>query len=29
MLAALASGGWRLVAEDVEGTWWTARVARS
>ena len=29
MLAALARGGWRIVAEDVEGAWWTARVARS
>jgi ribosomal protein L11 methyltransferase len=29
MLAALARGGWRPVAEDVEGAWWTARVARS
>jgi ribosomal protein L11 methyltransferase len=29
MLAALARGGWRLVAEDMEGAWWTARVARS
>ena len=29
MLAALARGGWRTVTEDVEGTWWTARVARS
>ena len=28
MLAALASDGWRVVAEDVEGPWWTARVAR-
>jgi ribosomal protein L11 methyltransferase len=29
MLSALARGGWRLVAEDIEGSWWTARVARS
>jgi ribosomal protein L11 methyltransferase len=29
MLAALARDGWRIVAEDVEGAWWTARVARS
>ncbi|HEU4720881.1 MAG TPA: 50S ribosomal protein L11 methyltransferase [Gemmatimonadaceae bacterium] len=29
MLAALAHGDWRVVAEDVEGSWWTARVARS
>ena len=28
MLAALAHDGWRVVAEDVEGAWWTARVAR-
>ena len=29
MLAALARDGWRVVAEDVEGAWWTARVARA
>ena len=29
MLAALARSGWRLVVEDVEGAWWTARVARA
>ena len=29
MLSALARGGWRVVEEDVEGAWWTARVARS
>ena len=29
MLSALARDDWRLVAEDVEGAWWTARVARS
>lgn len=29
MLAALTQGGWRLVAEDVEGAWWSARVART
>ena len=28
MLDALAGGGWRVVTEDVEGTWWTVRVAR-
>jgi ribosomal protein L11 methyltransferase len=28
MLAALASDGWRVVAEDVEGAWWTVRTAR-
>jgi ribosomal protein L11 methyltransferase len=28
VLAALANDGWRVVAEDVEGAWWTARVAR-
>jgi len=29
MLAAFARGGWRVVAEDVEGAWWTTRIARS
>jgi ribosomal protein L11 methyltransferase len=29
MLAAIARGGWRVVAEDVEGAWWTTRIARS
>jgi ribosomal protein L11 methyltransferase len=29
MLSALDRDGWRLVAEDIEGSWWTARVARS
>jgi ribosomal protein L11 methyltransferase len=29
MLAACARDGWRIVAEDVEGAWWTARIARS
>ncbi|MEO6527868.1 MAG: 50S ribosomal protein L11 methyltransferase [Gemmatimonadaceae bacterium] len=28
MGAALERGGWRIVAEDVEGMWWTARIAR-
>jgi ribosomal protein L11 methyltransferase len=28
MLAALANDGWRIVAEDVEGAWWTVRAAR-
>ena len=28
MLDALAAGGWRVVAEDVEGAWWSVRVAR-
>jgi ribosomal protein L11 methyltransferase len=28
MLGVFEAGGWRLVAEDVEGTWWTARIAR-
>jgi ribosomal protein L11 methyltransferase len=28
MLAALGRGGWRVIAEDVEGAWWTARIAR-
>jgi ribosomal protein L11 methylase PrmA len=26
MLAALAERGWEVVAEDVEGLWWTARI---
>jgi ribosomal protein L11 methyltransferase len=26
MLAALAERGWSIVAEDVEGMWWTARI---
>jgi ribosomal protein L11 methyltransferase len=26
MLASLAEQGWRLVEEDVEGMWWTARI---
>jgi len=28
MLAALAGNVWRIVAEDVEGAWWTIRIAR-
>jgi ribosomal protein L11 methyltransferase len=28
MLSALRDLGWRLVAEDVEGMWWTARITR-
>jgi ribosomal protein L11 methyltransferase len=28
MLAALAGDGWRVVAEDIEGAWWTAHIAR-
>lgn len=28
MVDALAAAGWRIVAEDVEGTWWSVRVAR-
>ena len=28
MLASLEAGGWRLVGEDVEGMWWSARIAR-
>jgi ribosomal protein L11 methyltransferase len=28
MIAALARDGWTMEAEDVEGRWWTARVAR-
>ncbi|MFL5618402.1 MAG: 50S ribosomal protein L11 methyltransferase [Gemmatimonadaceae bacterium] len=29
MVEALARAGWRIVAEDIEGAWWTARIARS
>ena len=28
MLAVLDTNGWVLRAEDVEGTWWSARIAR-
>ena len=28
MLAALARDGWRVVAEDIEGAWWTVHIAR-
>jgi ribosomal protein L11 methyltransferase len=28
MLAALAERGWSVVAEDVEGMWWTARITQ-
>jgi ribosomal protein L11 methylase PrmA len=28
MLQALADGGWSVIAEDVEGMWWSARIAR-
>jgi ribosomal protein L11 methyltransferase len=28
MLDALGAAGWRVVAEDIEGTWWSVRVAR-
>ena len=28
MLAALDEGGWTVVAEDLEGVWWSARIAR-
>jgi ribosomal protein L11 methyltransferase len=28
MLDALAGGGWTLLGEDVEGSWWSARIAR-
>ncbi|MDB4883836.1 MAG: prmA [Gemmatimonadetes bacterium] len=28
MQSALAERGWRIVAEDVEGAWWTARITR-
>jgi ribosomal protein L11 methyltransferase len=29
MLAVLADGGWRVVAEDHEDAWWSVRVARA
>jgi ribosomal protein L11 methyltransferase len=28
MVAVLDTGGWRLLDEDVEGMWWSARIAR-
>jgi hypothetical protein len=28
MLDVLEGTGWRLLAEDVEGMWWSARIAR-
>ncbi|HEX6597897.1 MAG TPA: 50S ribosomal protein L11 methyltransferase [Gemmatimonadaceae bacterium] len=28
MLEALASNGWKLLGEDEEGAWWSARIAR-
>ncbi len=28
MLTVLAEGAWQLLDEDVEGSWWTARIAR-
>ena len=28
MLGVIASGGWRVIQEDVEGAWWTTRIAR-
>ena len=28
MLAVLESGGWRVLADDEEGLWWSARIAR-
>jgi ribosomal protein L11 methylase PrmA len=28
MLEVLEGTGWRLLAEDVEGMWWSARIAR-
>jgi ribosomal protein L11 methyltransferase len=28
MLTVLAEGGWQLLDEDVEGSWWSARIAR-
>jgi ribosomal protein L11 methyltransferase len=29
MLGVLRSGDWRVVAEDVEGAWWSVRIARA
>ncbi|MEQ1693692.1 MAG: 50S ribosomal protein L11 methyltransferase, partial [Gemmatimonas sp.] len=29
MVSALASSGWRIVAEDAEGIWWSASIARA
>ena len=28
MLEALGAGGWTLLGDDVEGSWWSARIAR-
>ncbi len=28
MLETLGAGGWRVTADDVEGMWWSARIAR-
>ena len=28
MVATLSAGGWRIVAEDMEGAWWSARITR-
>jgi ribosomal protein L11 methyltransferase len=28
MLGVLDTGGWRLIGDDVEGMWWSARIAR-
>jgi ribosomal protein L11 methyltransferase len=28
MLQAFAEGGWSVIDEDVEGMWWSARIAR-
>ena len=28
MLAELGAGGWRLIDEDEEGMWWSARITR-
>jgi ribosomal protein L11 methylase PrmA len=28
MTGVLVAGGWRVVADDVEGAWWSARIAR-
>jgi len=28
MMDTLAAGGWTLLDEDMEGMWWSARIAR-
>jgi hypothetical protein len=29
MLTAFAAGGWRVMAEDAEGEWWSVAIERS